>query len=120
MPEKPSRRDRRRTGQRPLVTRRPRPAPPVSPNRLARRDEPTPSASIVAPAAPPARPPASATTSTPGPRSERRGAGIGAARIAEAQREERVRKEAFSDLRRIAMTAALITVLLAVAAVTLR
>ena len=131
MPGKPSRRDRRRQGGN--AEHRPRPAPPVSSQRIVRtpRREVTSVADVerpdaqVGPAAPAASipQPATAAAREDRPRAAtanplRRGATT-SARALEAQREERIRRESLGDLKLIAVAAAITVVALGVAAVVL-
>lgn len=131
MPGKPSRKVRKRQGGN--AEHRPRPAPPVSSQRIVRtpRREATnvtdverPDAQVVpeAPAAPMSQPTTAATREDT-PRSGaanplRRGA-TASARALEVQREERIRRESLGDLKRIALAAAVTVVALGVAAVVL-
>ncbi len=131
MPGKPSRRDRRRQGGN--AENRPRPAPPVSSQRIVRipRREATsiadverPDAQVVheAPAASIPQP-ATAAARAVTPRAAaanplRRGATT-SARALEAQREERIRRESLGDLKLITVAAAITVVALGVAAVVL-
>ena len=119
MPGKPSRRDRHRSGAGGRApASRPRPAPPVSPQRLARQErerrpelEETAEGEVLDQQIEEKAAPVSASQQS-SPSTERRRATT-SARTLEVQREERLRRDAVRDLRRIGITAGVTLVALA-------
>ena len=120
MPGKPSRKDRRRSGGlRNAPVRRPRPAPAVSPHRIARRESEEASREIEADQIAKEEEAVAATVapSRPSPRMTQRRSMTSSARAAETQRVERLRREAMHDLRYIGITAGITLIVFVVAIV---
>ena len=120
MPGKPSRKDRRRSGSLGNApVRRPRPAPAVSPHRVARQEPEEASPDVEAEQSVQEKEEVVATVapSRPSPRVMQRRSMTSSARTAETQREERLKREAMHDLRRIGITAGITLTAFAVALV---